>query len=57
MPLVPVLPPNAVVGLWFGYNGDNLTLRSANAGRVRRQGGNGNGNWNGNGQDALAAGR
>lgn len=58
-PVAPVLPPNAVVGLWFGYNGDNLTLRSANAGRVRRQGGNGNGNgnWNGNGQDALAAGR
>jgi len=50
-PVLPVLPANAVVGLWFGYNGDNLTLRSANAGRVR---------WNGGGRggaDALAAGR
>jgi hypothetical protein len=25
-PVVPVLPPNAIVGLWFGYNADNLTL-------------------------------
>src|SRR5882672_7869700 len=28
-PLVPVLPINGVVGIWFGYNGDNLTLRPA----------------------------
>ncbi|MBO0792241.1 MAG: hypothetical protein J2P36_15020 [Ktedonobacteraceae bacterium] len=28
-PVVPQLPRNAVVALWFGYNGDNLTLRSA----------------------------
>jgi hypothetical protein len=27
-PVVPKLPANAVVGLWFGYNGDNLTLKS-----------------------------
>jgi hypothetical protein len=26
-PVVPILPTNAVVGIWFGYNGDNLTLR------------------------------
>jgi hypothetical protein len=26
-PVVPVLPPQAVVAIWFGYNGDNLTLR------------------------------
>jgi hypothetical protein len=25
-PVLPVLPRNAIVGLWFGYNGDNLTL-------------------------------
>ncbi|HET9171699.1 MAG TPA: hypothetical protein VFN97_19825 [Actinospica sp.] len=28
-PLVPELPADAVVGIWFGYNGTNLTLRSA----------------------------
>jgi hypothetical protein len=26
-PLVPTLPRNAVVGLWFGFNAGNLTLR------------------------------
>jgi hypothetical protein len=26
-PDVPILPLNAVVGIWFGYNGNNLTLR------------------------------
>jgi len=26
-PVVQILPINAVVGIWFGYNGDNLTLR------------------------------
>lgn len=26
-PVVPTLPANAVVGIWFGYNGDVLTLR------------------------------
>lgn len=25
-PVVPVLPAGAVVGVWFGFNGDNLTL-------------------------------
>jgi len=28
-PVVPKLPANAVVGLWFGYNGANLTLKGA----------------------------
>jgi len=26
-PLAPMYPANAVVAIWFGYNGDNLTLR------------------------------
>ena len=26
--VVPTLPANAVVGIWFGFNGGNLTLRS-----------------------------
>lgn len=29
-PTVPTLPAHAVVGLWFGYNGDNLTLKNSN---------------------------
>ena len=28
-PVVPKLPVNSVVALWFGYNGDNLTLAGA----------------------------
>jgi hypothetical protein len=28
-PVVPTLPANAIVALWFGYNGDTLTLRGA----------------------------
>ncbi|MGZ4433116.1 MAG: hypothetical protein ACXVW7_05735 [Trebonia sp.] len=28
-PTVPTLPAGAVVGLWFGYNGDTLTLAGA----------------------------
>jgi hypothetical protein len=28
-PVVPALPAGAVVGIWFGFNGGNLTLRSA----------------------------
>ena len=28
-PVVPALPKNAAVGIWFGSNGDNLTLKSA----------------------------
>ncbi|HEX6838837.1 MAG TPA: hypothetical protein VF334_19800 [Polyangia bacterium] len=30
-PVVPVLPANAVVAIWFGYNGDNLTLAGASS--------------------------
>jgi hypothetical protein len=29
-PTVPKLPAGAVVGLWFGFNGDNLLLRGTN---------------------------
>jgi hypothetical protein len=28
-PVVPALPPTAVVGIWFGFNGTTLTLRGA----------------------------
>jgi hypothetical protein len=28
-PVVPTLPAGAVVGIWYGYNGDVLTLRGA----------------------------
>jgi hypothetical protein len=28
-PVIPTLPGNAVIGIWFGYNGDVLTLRGA----------------------------
>jgi hypothetical protein len=31
-PVVPKLPANAVVALWFGYNGNNLTLHAAGDG-------------------------
>jgi hypothetical protein len=29
-PVAPQLPAGAVVGIWFGFNGDNLTLRDSN---------------------------
>ncbi len=29
-PVVPTLPQNAVVGIWFGFNATNLTLQSTN---------------------------
>lgn len=29
-PVVPTLPANAVVGIWFGFNGTTLTLQSTN---------------------------
>lgn len=29
-PTAPTLPANAVVGIWFGFNGTNLTLQGAN---------------------------
>jgi hypothetical protein len=28
-PVIPTLPANAIVALWFGYNGDTLSLRSS----------------------------
>lgn len=31
-PTEPALPPGAVVGIWFGYNGGNLTLHASGAG-------------------------
>jgi hypothetical protein len=31
-PVVPVLPKNAVVGIWFGFNGENLTLDGSRGG-------------------------
>ncbi|MFB7663634.1 hypothetical protein ACFC1R_06725 [Kitasatospora sp. NPDC056138] len=30
-PVVPTLPANAVVGIWFGYNGNTLSLRGRTA--------------------------
>lgn len=36
-PVVPTLPANAVVALWFGYDGDTLTLQ-ANPGVLRSAG-------------------
>jgi hypothetical protein len=30
-PVVPKLPDNAVVGIWFGFNGDQLKLRGASS--------------------------
>jgi hypothetical protein len=30
-PVVPTLPANGVVGIWFGFNGTNLTLRGPGA--------------------------
>jgi hypothetical protein len=33
-PVVPKLPANAIVGLWIGFNGGNLTLASADRGTL-----------------------
>jgi hypothetical protein len=45
-PVVPKLPRNAVVGIWFGYNSNNLTLVKSHRARHRhfniRGGGSGN---------------
>jgi hypothetical protein len=45
-PVVPKLPRNAVVGIWFGYNANNLTLVKSHRARHRhfniRGGGSGN---------------
>jgi hypothetical protein len=37
-PIPPVLPDNAVVGLWFGFNGDNLVQQGASAGVLESSG-------------------
>lgn len=29
-PLVPKLPQGAIIGIWFGFNGNNLTLQDSN---------------------------
>jgi len=34
-PVVPNLPANAIVALWIGFNGDNLTLASADPHNLR----------------------
>ncbi len=34
LPVVPKLPPGAVVGVWFGFQGEVLTLRGATEGCV-----------------------
>jgi hypothetical protein len=34
-PVVPALPANAIVGLWIGFSGDNLTLTSADPNNLR----------------------
>ncbi|HEY6925744.1 MAG TPA: hypothetical protein VI653_19855, partial [Steroidobacteraceae bacterium] len=33
-PVVPVLPANAIVALWIGFNGNNLTITSADPGTL-----------------------
>lgn len=35
-PVAPTLPANAVVGLWFGFNGNNLTLQGAQGTTLRQ---------------------
>jgi hypothetical protein len=36
VPTTPTLPQGAVVGLWFGFNGNNLTLKGANGNTLRQ---------------------
>ena len=40
-PVLPTLPADAVVGIWFGYNADNLTLRGPGVGTGRCVNGSG----------------
>ncbi len=35
VPTAPTLPANATVGLWFGFNGTNLTLQGTNANTLK----------------------
>ena len=37
-PVVPKLPANAIVALWIGFNGDNLTLASADPNNLSNAG-------------------
>jgi hypothetical protein len=37
-PTMPALPAGGVVALWFGFNGNNLTLKGAGAGKALTQG-------------------
>jgi hypothetical protein len=37
-PAAATVPAGATIGVWFGFNGDNLTLRSANGTNSLRQG-------------------
>jgi hypothetical protein len=37
VPTAPTLPANAVVGLWFGFNGTNLTLQGADGANTLAQ--------------------
>jgi cytoskeletal protein RodZ len=43
-PTVPTLPAGAVVGIWFGYNGNDLTLKSTGNGLATNRCVNGLGN-------------
>jgi hypothetical protein len=36
VPTAPTLPAGAIVGLWFGFNGTNLTLQGANRDTLRQ---------------------
>ena len=44
IPTAPTLPAGAVVGIWFGYNGGNLTLHAPSAGLALNHCVNGLGN-------------
>jgi hypothetical protein len=52
-PVVPTLPANAVVGIWFGFNGTNLTLQDANGSLAAGKCVNGMGNGDVFGQFAY----
>ena len=36
VPVAPTLPANAIVALWFGFNGNNLTLQGAQGNTLRQ---------------------
>ena len=35
-PTIPTLPQNSVVGIWFGFNATNLTLKARNSGTLEQ---------------------